>query len=227
MTDGCDPGPQPWQKKLSEEKKEKKPVRRPNHHSVLLKTVVNMRFRPIEAPSQIAAIEKILDEANDMFWDLFKKHRRAAVVLGSNEPAKVLPIDGTVMKDGKPLELIYTEWAEDHQCALVDDEAGELDDFANSQWYDLDGGHWYPSVEVPRHDKNCFMEMAHVALSRHRHEIGDLLDISDEELDRLEANLNRYLGGPNYGKEKEGQKEEGREEKEGGEEKEEKETPSP
>ncbi len=170
--------------------------KKPKRYSVLLKTVVNMRFSSIEAPNQATALKKIERETNGLCNRLFRNYRISA--------GKASPISSLEMKDGQTLKLRYTEWAEDHQCALVDEDGDT--DFVNSEWYDYEGDHWYPSVDVPRHDKNCFMEMAGIALSRHRDELGDLLDISDEELDRLEKNLKRYLGGPNYGKESSSEK---------------------
>lgn len=91
-------------------------------YSVLLKTIVNVRFGFITAKSQVDAIDRIQQFVDGkVMHDLF----RAGRMLGTPQ--------------GCP-NIEYVEWAEDHAMALVDEEGDEH--YEKSLFYDQFHGRW-------------------------------------------------------------------------------------
>ena len=165
-------------------------LRRPGLFSVLLKTVVNLRFKLTPARSPKDAAEKVDRIMSGKYLhDIFNRKWI--------EQAFRDPNAGHVVLD-------YIEWAEEHQCALVDEERGELDDFEGSMW--LEPSRWRGGWDraVPDQDIIKYLEMASIALEGMRGILADRLDLSDEEMVRLENQLNRHL---NPKEEEDGQEE--------------------
>ena len=155
-------------------------ARRPGFYSVLLKTVMNVRFGLIEARSPEDAVDRIDSiVSGQVFCDIF--------------PAR--HIYKKVSNGEKSAVIEYIDWAEEHHEALVDEENGELDDFEGSTWLTprLNGPGWMPSVSDP--DMVTIAEIARVALDRDdvRDQIAENMDLCDKEIIRINGIINEIL----------------------------------
>jgi hypothetical protein len=153
-------------------------LRHPDLYSVLLKTVLNIRFKLTHAKSPEDAVDKVDRIMSGKYLsEMFLHHNRSQGFHGDDEH----------------VILDYTEWAEEHQCALVDEERGELDDFKGSKWLEPHKGcsGWGPALSDE--DLIKALKIAWWALNYKQDEAADPLDLSDEEMTRLRTQLDRYL----------------------------------
>jgi hypothetical protein len=106
--------------------------RDPHLHSVLMKTVVNFRFDVVRAKTQEEAIALIEEHAQELFETNLRRDRPKSGILDS------------VRTDVGVIKLLYREWGEEHFAAIVDQQFGEADDHAGSNWffYDAEKGAW-------------------------------------------------------------------------------------